>query len=107
MTGDHRGRSAARATLLVRAVDAILGTYNRAGRVEHLVTFQPMVGMVDSEHFVFAGYDPVKVTEPVEATEVERMEWVPLAEVPALIESGDIWNSGSLVGLLKLLAKAG
>jgi 8-oxo-dGTP pyrophosphatase MutT (NUDIX family) len=26
----------------------------RAGRVEHLVTFQPMVGMVDSEHFVFA-----------------------------------------------------
>jgi hypothetical protein len=34
------------------------------------------------------------------------MEWVPLAEVAALIESGDIWNSGSLVGLLKLLAKS-
>ena len=29
------------------------------------------------------------------------MEWVPLAEVPALIESGEIWNSGSLVGLLE------
>jgi 8-oxo-dGTP pyrophosphatase MutT (NUDIX family) len=79
----------------------------RAGRVEHLVTFQPMVGMVDSEHFVFAGYDPEKITEPVETAEVERMEWVPLAEVSALIESGGIWNSGSLVGLLKLLAKAG
>jgi hypothetical protein len=27
MIGDHRGRSARRATLLVRAVDAILGTH--------------------------------------------------------------------------------
>ena len=76
----------------------------RAGRVEHLVTFQPMVGMVDSEHFVFVGRDPEKLGEPIETTEVERMEWVPLADVPGLIDSGAIWNSGSLVGLLKLLA---
>src|ERR1039458_9256838 len=38
----------------------------RAGRVEHLVTFQPMVGMVDSEHVVFAGWDPEKIGEPTE-----------------------------------------
>src|ERR1019366_8644472 len=31
MIGDHRGRSAGRATLLVRAVDAILGTYTVGG----------------------------------------------------------------------------
>ncbi len=30
----------------------------RAGRVEHLVTYQPMVGMVDSEHVIFIGRDP-------------------------------------------------
>ncbi len=39
----------------------------RAGRVEHLVTFQPMVGMVDSAHVVFTGRDAVKagqVTRP-------------------------------------------
>ena len=60
----------------------------RAGRVEHLATFQPMVGMVDSEHFVFLGLDPVKISEPTETTEVERMEWVPLADVPRLIDSG-------------------
>ena len=36
------------------------------------------------------------------------MEWIPLAGLPGLIDSGEIWNSGSLVGLLKLLAqKAG
>ncbi len=77
----------------------------RAGRVEHLVTFQPMVGMLDSEHVVFTGRDPQLVAEPVETGEVERMEWVPLALVPALIAEGKIWNSGSLVGLLGLLAR--
>ena len=76
--------------------------------MEHLATFQPMVGMVDSEHFVFAGRDPEKISGPTETAEVEQMEWVPLADVPRLIDSGEIWNSGSLVGLLRLLAqKAG
>jgi transposase, IS6 family len=32
MIGDHHGRSARRATLLVRAVDAILGTHTRRRR---------------------------------------------------------------------------
>ena len=75
----------------------------RAGRVEHLITFQPMVGMVDSEHVVFTGRDPEKVGEPTETTEIERMEWVPLASVPGLIDAGEIWNAGSLVALLRLL----
>ena len=78
----------------------------RAGRVEHLITFQPMVGMVDSEHVVFTGRDPEKVGEPTETTEVERMEWVPLASVPGLIAAGEIWNSGTLVALLRLLMPA-
>jgi len=79
----------------------------RAGHVEHLITFQPMVGMVDSEHVVFTGRDPEKVGEPTETTEVERMEWVPLASVPGLIAAGEIWNSGTLVALLRLLAPQG
>ena len=64
----------------------------RAARVEHLITFQPMVGMVDSEHVVFTGRDPEKVGEPTEMTEVERMEWVPLGSVPGLIAAGEIWE---------------
>jgi len=79
----------------------------RAGRVEHLITFQPMVGMVDSEHLVFTGRDPEKLGEPTETTEVERMEWVPLASVPGLIAAGEIWNSGTLVALLRLLMPQG
>jgi 8-oxo-dGTP pyrophosphatase MutT (NUDIX family) len=75
----------------------------RAGRVEHLITFQPMVGMVDSEHVVFVGRDAERVAEATEANEVERMEWVPLAKVPALIEAGQIWNAGALVALLRVM----
>lgn len=77
----------------------------RAANAEHLITFQPMVGMVDSEHVVFVGRGAERIAEPVEANEVERMEWVPLASVPALVSSGEIWNSGTLVALLRLLAE--
>jgi 8-oxo-dGTP pyrophosphatase MutT (NUDIX family) len=76
----------------------------RAGRVEHLATFQPMVGMVDSEHVVFVGRDPEKVAEPTDVSEVARMEWVPLASVPGLVAEGKIWSAGTLVGLLQLIA---
>ncbi|MGH3157170.1 MAG: NUDIX hydrolase [Streptosporangiaceae bacterium] len=76
----------------------------RAGRVEHLVTFQPRVGMVDSEHAVFVGREPEKIGEATEVNEVDRMEWVPLSSVPGLIASGDVWNAGVLVALLHLLA---
>ncbi len=79
----------------------------RAGRVEHLITFQPMVGMVDSEHVVFTGRDPEKIGEPTETTEVERMELVPLASVPGLVAAGEIWNAGTLVALLRLLMPQG
>ena len=77
----------------------------RAGRVEHLVTFQPMVGMVDSEHVVFVGRDPEKVGEPTDVDEVARMEWVPLASIPGLVAEGKIWSAGTLVGLLQLIAQ--
>ncbi len=62
-----------------------------------------MVGMVDSEHVVFVGRDAERVAEATEANEVERMEWVPLAKVPALIEAGQIWNAGALVALLRVM----
>ena len=79
----------------------------RAGRVEHLVTFQPMAGMVDAEHTVFVGQNPEQIGEPTNVSEITRSEWVPLASVPGLISSADIWDAGSLVALLKLLTVRG
>ena len=78
----------------------------RAGRVEALVTFQPMVSSVDSEQFAYIGREPERVGEPTEVNEeVARMEWVPLASVPDLIAAGEIWESGALVALQRVLAR--
>jgi NUDIX domain len=38
-----------------------------------------------------------------EGEEPALLEWVPIASIPGLITSGEIWNAGSLVGLLRLL----
>jgi ADP-ribose pyrophosphatase YjhB (NUDIX family) len=79
----------------------------RPGRVEHLITFRPMAETVDSEHFVFAGRDPVRAGEPVVSSAMARVEWVPLGSILELIAAGEIWSSGTLVGLLRLLASSG
>lgn len=64
-----------------------------------------MVGTVDSEHYVFVGRDPEWIGEPTEVNkEVAQIEWVPLRSVFRLTEAGEIWNSGTLVALLRLLA---
>ena len=80
----------------------------RAGRVEPLITFQPMVSTVDSEQFAYVGREPERIGEPTEVNEeVVRMEWVPLASVPGLIAAGDIWESGALVALMQVLLQEG
>jgi 8-oxo-dGDP phosphatase len=77
----------------------------RAGQVRQLITFQPIAGSVDSEHHVFVGREPERVQEPTDASEVARIEWIPLTSVPELIAAGEIWNAGSLVALMRLLMK--
>lgn len=71
--------------------------------VQPLVTFEPMVGMVSSRHHVFVGRAAGKRSAPTELDE-GAFEWVKLTDVPALIAEGKVCNSGSLVGLLHVLA---
>ena len=78
----------------------------RPRSVEHLVTFEPMIGMVRNAHHVFLSRGAEKVGDATEVNE-GRFGWVALAEVPELIEKGRIVNSGSLVGLLHVLALSG
>src|SRR5690606_40838035 len=70
----------------------------RPKEIEHLITFQPMVGMVDSEHVVGRGAE--LVAEPTGEVEADLIEWIPMTQIPEMIARGDLWNSGSLVGLL-------
>ncbi|MFH9651659.1 NUDIX domain-containing protein [Streptomyces anulatus] len=76
----------------------------RAANVEHVVTYQPMVGMVDSPHEIFVGTGAEHVGEPTDAEEAGRVEWVPLADIPSLMAAGQLMGSGTLVALLHVLA---
>lgn len=76
----------------------------RPGPVKHLLTFQPMVGMVDTPHELYVAHGAEQVGEPTDAEEAGRVEWIPLEEVRRLIERGEVAGSGSLVGLLHVLA---
>lgn len=79
----------------------------RAHTLEHLVTFEPMIGMLNCPHHVFLGRGAEHVGEPTETTEMARMEWISLADVPRLINDGEIKNSGTLVAVLHVLALSG
>ncbi|MFI0915437.1 MULTISPECIES: NUDIX domain-containing protein [Streptomyces] len=75
--------------------------------LEHVVTYQPMVGMVDSPHEIFVGRGAQKVGEPTDVEEAGHVAWVPLADVPQLMARDQLMGSGTLVGLLHLLAQRG
>ncbi|WP_416972417.1 NUDIX domain-containing protein [Streptomyces sp. 4F14] len=75
--------------------------------VEHVVTYQPMVGMVDSPHEIFVAYGAEKVGEPTDLEEAGHIEWVPLADILGLMARGELLGSGTLVALLHILATRG
>jgi 8-oxo-dGTP pyrophosphatase MutT (NUDIX family) len=85
------------AVAAVREVEEETGW--RPSEVEHLVSFQPMPGMVDTPHKVFVGRRPLKVGDPTDMEEAARIAWVPLASVLDLAHKGELLGSGSLVGL--------
>lgn len=75
----------------------------RAGRMEHLITFQPMVGMVDSAHYIYMGRQPERTGPPTDLSEADRIEWMPLADVRGLIREGTVWNAGTVIALMGVL----
>jgi DNA-binding FadR family transcriptional regulator/8-oxo-dGTP pyrophosphatase MutT (NUDIX family) len=78
--------------------------YRPTGELEHVVTFQPMIGTVASPHHVYVARGVEYVTAPTEVNEAQRTAWIPLEQIPELIARGEIANSGALVALLYILA---
>lgn len=79
----------------------------RPGPARHLVSFQPMPGLVDTPHKVYVCRGAEKVSEPTDLEEAGRVEWVPLSSVVKLAATGEVLGSGSLVGLMYFLAQRG
>lgn len=75
----------------------------RPSNVEHVVTFEPMVGMVTSPHHVFVSHGAERIADPIERDE-GRFEWVPIDKASQLVANGQVRNSGTLIGLLYCLA---
>jgi 8-oxo-dGDP phosphatase len=86
--------------------EVIEETGHRPLQLAHLVTFEPMIGMVTSPHHVFIAHGVEKISEPTERNE-GRFEWVSADRVSNLIRNGDVCNSGTMVGLLYWLALRG
>lgn len=74
----------------------------RLGRIEPLVTLNPLNGISDHVTHVFVGSQPVRTGEP-DPAEAAKVEWVPLNEIPALIRKGLVPCGITLAGLTTYL----
>lgn len=79
----------------------------RPNRLRHLVSFQPMPGMVDTPHEVYLGREAKLIGPPAPSEESGIVDWIPLSDVRTLMNCGELLGAGTLVGLLHLLAFRG
>jgi 8-oxo-dGTP pyrophosphatase MutT (NUDIX family) len=75
----------------------------RPGALTELVYSEPAAGIMDSTHHVLRATTAVRIGEPTELNESDRIEWVPLADVPAMIGRREIVSGITLVGLQQAL----
>lgn len=73
-----------------------------AGRLEELVTYQPMVGLADHESIVYLAEDVRHVTDVRDANETERVAWMPLDEALELVRTKEIVGVGTVTALQAL-----
>ena len=71
----------------------------RPSSVEHLATFQPMVGMADAPNHLYLGRNPSYVGPP-DVNEPGQVAWIGLSQVPAMIEDGRVVGAASVIGLM-------
>lgn len=90
------------AVTAVREVEEETGW--RPRRVRHILSYQPMVGMVDSPHEIFVGRGASYIGAPTDVEESGTVEWIPLTEIPDLLKQDKLLGSGTLVALLHILA---
>jgi 8-oxo-dGTP pyrophosphatase MutT (NUDIX family) len=93
------------ATAAAREVEEETG-WRPNGSLRHLLTFQPMVGMVDAPHELYVGDSGAQFIAPpaADSEEAARVSWVPLADIRGMLERDELLGAGTLVALLHVLA---
>ncbi len=69
------------------------------GPLTELVTYHPTNGISDQTFTIYLGVGATHRSEPVDATESERIEWVPIERVRQAVRNGEITDGLSLTGL--------
>lgn len=77
----------------------------RAGPLTELIRAEPAAGIMDSVHYVFQATSAVRIGEPTERNESDRIEWIPLADVPGMIDRREIVSGATLLGLQQALLR--
>lgn len=77
----------------------------RPGPIERLLSFQPMVSTIDSENMVFLARGAEYIGDPQDINEAERLAWIDLDDIPAMMQRGEIIGSSSVVALLAVSAR--
>ncbi len=77
------------------------------GTIEPLLYTQPSPGLMASEHFIFQANAATYVGPPVDDFESDKIDWVPLSDVPSLIRDRNISSGTTMNALLFVLASKG
>jgi 8-oxo-dGTP pyrophosphatase MutT (NUDIX family) len=75
----------------------------RPGPLTRLFSYLPSIGLLDQRFNVYLADGAEHVGEPADLSEADRVEWVPIAALPALIRRGEIQDGYSLTALLWFL----
>jgi 8-oxo-dGTP pyrophosphatase MutT (NUDIX family) len=76
----------------------------RPGPLRPLIYTQPSPGLMTSQHHIFRADSATHIGPPADPYESERIAWVPLNEIVALIDKRDIVSGTTLSALLYVLA---
>ncbi|WP_034266737.1 NUDIX hydrolase [Actinospica robiniae] len=74
------------------------------GPLKHLLTVEPSAGFSDAVHHAYYAESAEYVGDPADAIESDRIEWVPLADIPELISQGKIRAANTVATLLILVS---
>ena len=79
----------------------------RPGPLRPLLKVEPTPGISDSVHHLYRVDTARRTGPPEDDLESEKVAWVPLAEIPGMIERGEIASGTTLAALLYTLSSNG
>lgn len=74
----------------------------KPGPLKRLLSVEPSAGFSDAVHHAYYAESAEHIGAPEDAIESDRIEWVLLADVPALIDQGKIRAANTVATLLRL-----